>query len=201
VNYRKIGFLSLLGLALAAALYISHPLYLAWVGRSLIASDMPAPSDAILVLSGDNLRDERLLHAVGLWRSGLAPRIVLSATLADWQTTEDYAPWRHAMKLKIPSSAVVLAPHQADSTREEAGFLRSYLPEHGYASVILVTSNYHTRRAKKVFEKEWRGSPLRFRVSGAPDYQFHPDGWWTHRVDSRTFFYEFSKTIWYAIAE
>jgi uncharacterized SAM-binding protein YcdF (DUF218 family) len=201
VNYRKIGFLSLLGLALAAALYISHPLYLAWVGRSLIDSETPAPSDALLVLNGDNLRDDRLLHAVGLWRSGLAPRIVLSATLADWQTAEDYPPWRHAHKLKLPAGVLVVAAHRADSTREEAAFFRSYLPEHGYASVILVTSNYHTRRAKKVFEKEWRGTPLRLRVSGAPDYQFHPDDWWRHRTDSRTFFYEFSKTLWYVVAE
>lgn len=201
MNAKKILFACILALALAAGLYVSHPFYLGWLGHFLIQSETPAESDAIVVLSGDNLRDERLLHAIGLWRSGLAPQIVLSAPLADWQTTEDYAPWRHAMKLKLPSGAVVLAAHQADSTREEAGFFRSYLPWHGYDTVIIVTSNYHTRRAKKVFEKAWSGSRLRFRISGAPDYQFHPDEWWTHRADSRTFFYEFSKTAWYALVE
>jgi uncharacterized SAM-binding protein YcdF (DUF218 family) len=201
VNCKRILFVSLLALGVAFGLWVSHPVYLVWLGGFLIQSETPTPSDAILVLSGDNVRDERLLHAVGLWRIGVARRILLSAVLADWQATEDYAAWRHAMKLKLPDGVVVLASHQADSTREEAGFFRSYLPLHGYDTVIIVTSNYHTRRAKKVFEKEWTGTRLHFRISAAPDYQFHPDEWWTHRADSRTFFYEFSKTAWYAIME
>ena len=40
-----------------------------------------------------------------------------------------------------------------------------------------------------------------FNISPAYSSQFHPDKWWKHRADSRTFFYEFSKVVWYALAE
>src|SRR5207302_7303095 len=109
VNCKRILFFSLLALGVAFGLWVSHPLYLAWLGGFLIQSETPIQADAILVLGGDNLRDERLLHAVGLWRSGVARQIVLSAVLADWQATEDYAGWRHAMKLNLPAGVVVLA--------------------------------------------------------------------------------------------
>ena len=50
-------------------------------------------------------------------------------------------------------------------------------------------------------DKEWKDSDVLFYISPAYCSQFHPDDWWKHRADSRTFFYEFSKIIWYAFAE
>jgi uncharacterized SAM-binding protein YcdF (DUF218 family) len=189
-------------LVLVVGLYWSRPLYLAPLGQFLVTADPMEASDVILVLSGDNLQDERLLHAIRLWRSGLAPTVLLSVVMADWQTVEDYPPWRHVKKFQLmPLDALVLAAHRADSTKEEAQFFRSYLPQHGYKTIILVTSNYHARRAKRVFEKELRDTGIRLRVSPVADYQFDPDTWWTHRRDSRTFFYEFSRTVWYFLAE
>lgn len=69
----------------------------------------------------------------------------------------------------------------------------------GYAPNV--TSNYHTWRTKSVYEQAWRDGDIRFYISPAYSSQFHPDEWWKHRADSRTFFYEFSKIIWYAFAE
>ena len=66
-----------------------------------MVSDPLEKSDAIVVLDGDSSQDERLLHAVQLWRSGYAPKVILSAKLAEWQTYEDYPSWRHARKLKM----------------------------------------------------------------------------------------------------
>ena len=54
---------------------------------------------------------------------------------------------------------------------------------------------------RRVYEKEWRDRDIRVYISPAYSSQFHPDEWWQHRADSRTFFYEFSKIIWYAFAE
>ena len=70
------------------------------LGNFLVVSDPLVRSDAIVVLDGDPM-DERLLHSVQLWRSGYAPKVILSAKLAEWQTYEDYPSWRHARKLKM----------------------------------------------------------------------------------------------------
>jgi uncharacterized SAM-binding protein YcdF (DUF218 family) len=183
-------------------LIVIHPLYLGVLGNFLVVSEPLSKSDALVVLDGDYPENERLLYAVGLWREGYAPRIILSAKLADWMSYEDYPAWRYAMKLKeLPPDAVFVVGHDADSTKEEAQKLLPYLREYGFKKIIIVTSNYHTRRARKVFEKAWAGSGIRMSVAAAGSSKFHPDDWWKHRTDSRMFFYEFSKTIWYGLME
>ena len=57
------------------------------LGYFLVVSDPLVKADAIVVLDGDPM-DERLLHSVQLWRSGYAPKVILSARLAEWQTYE-----------------------------------------------------------------------------------------------------------------
>ena len=188
--------------ALIVALIAAHPLYLGALGNFLVVPDPLTKSDALVVLDGETPKDERLLYAVGLWQRGYAPRIILSARLEDWMTYEDYPGWRHAMKLKIlPDGVLSVAGHDADSTKQEARKLLPYIQQYGYAKVIIVTSNYHTRRAKRVFKEEWAGSGIHVLFAAAADRDFHPGEWWRHRADSRTFYYEFSKLIWYTLME
>ena len=188
-------------LVILSAIYLTHPLYLKALGYLLVVSDPLVKADAIVVLDGDPM-GERLLHSVQLWRSGYAPKVILSAKLAEWQTYEDYPSWRHARKLKMfPEDTLLVATHNADSTREEAQYFLRFVRQQGFKKVIIVTSNYHTWRTKRVYEKEWRDSDVLFYISPAYSSQFHPDEWWKHRADGRTFFYEFSKIVWYALAE
>ena len=67
--------------------------FLKALGFFLVVSDPLVKSDAIVVLDGDPM-GERLLHSVQLWRRGYAPKVILSARLAEWQTYEDYPSWR-----------------------------------------------------------------------------------------------------------
>ena len=204
-NRMKIGrhlILSVAFVALALGLYAVHPYYLSAMGRYLIVSDPLARADAIIVLAGGAPKDERLLQAIKLWEAGKAPHVVLSARLADWQSIEDHTSWRHAKKLRLlPDSALSAFTHEADSTKEEAKLVLSFVREQGYRSVIIVTSNFHTRRSKKVYQEQWASADVNFRISAAPTSKFRPDDWWTRRTDSRTFFYEFTKTIWYTLFE
>ena len=202
MRFKKKWIFLLVCLLTLLTLYAAHPLYLSVLGHLMVVSDQLEKSDTIVVLDGDYPQDERLLHALQLWKSGYAPKVILSAKLAEWQTYEDYPSWRHAVKLRIfPKDTLLVATHAADSTKEEAQHLRIYSRQHGFKRVIIVTSNYHTWRTKRVYEKEWRDSDVTVYISPAYSSHFHPDEWWQHRADSRTFFYEFSKIIWYALAE
>ena len=88
-----------------------------------------------------------------------------SRELADWQTYEDYPSWRHARKLRIfPEDDLLVAAHNADSTKEEAQYLRTYIRQHGFKRVIIVTSNYHTWRTKRVYDKEWKDGDVLFYI-------------------------------------
>ena len=52
-------------------LYAAHPVYLRALGRLMVVSDPLEKSDTIIVLDGDYPQDERLLHALQLWKKGL----------------------------------------------------------------------------------------------------------------------------------
>jgi uncharacterized SAM-binding protein YcdF (DUF218 family) len=62
----------------------------------------------------------------------------------------------------------------------------------GAHKVLLVTSDYHTRRAGKIFRSA--GPDLQFVVVAAPDNSFTPDGWWRSRQGEKVFLIEWLKT-------
>lgn len=199
---KKFLWRSAVALLAAGLLYMGAPMYLGALGNFLIKSDPVTKADAIVVLNGDNRRQERFRHAIELWEKGVAPQVLLSVFLDDWQTAEDYAPWRYATKRNlVPRDVLVLVNIPGDSTKEECVLMRSYLLAHGYHTVVIVTSNYHTRRVKIVYAREWAKTGPQFTVSASSDFQFRPDSWWTRRTDSRVFLLEFTKTLWYAVAE
>jgi len=58
--------------------------------------------------------------------------------------------------------------------------LRGYLLQRNIKTVTVVTSNYHTRRARYIFQKVFpQGSGV--RVASARDGDFDPDRWWEKR--------------------
>ena len=186
---------------LLAVGYLTHPLYLTALGRTLIVEDSLQKADAILVLAGDTRTGDRVIHAVGLYKRGLAPLLVLSGTPMGFRTDEAEVMQRHAEFLGVPPERIVAVKHDSESTREEASVVVPILKRKGIKGVILVTSNYHTARAKRVFEKEAGPDGPRFLASPAQDGYFDPDGWWTRRRDAKVFVYEAIKTAWYVVAE
>jgi len=53
----------------------------------------------------------------------------------------------------VPKEKIVRFAHDADSTSEEAAALAHFAEERKWKSVVLVTSNYHSRRARYIFQK------------------------------------------------
>ena len=81
----------------------------------------------------------------------------------------------------------------ATSTRVEAGIAVAELRKLGARSFLLVTSNYHTRRAGRIFGRMAGG--LEMHVIAAPDQYFSTDSWWRRREGMKTFYIEWSKTV------
>ena len=69
----------------------------------------------------------------------------------------------------------------------------------GAHSFLLVTSEYHTRRAGNIFRKVT--GDLDMRVIAAPDEYFSPDSWWRNREGQKIVYMEWSKTVasWFGI--
>jgi uncharacterized SAM-binding protein YcdF (DUF218 family) len=78
---------------------------------------------------------------------------------------------------------------------EEARFLVPELRRRGVHRYILVTSDFHTRRASSIYRKA--APDLPFCVVASADPDFSPTGWWRTREGRKTAFFEWCKTIAY----
>ena len=98
-----------------------------------------------------------------------------------------------AVKKGYPADYFVQFPHRALSTRAEARVLVPELRRLGAHSFLLVTSDYHTRRAGRYFRRLADG--LDMRVVAAPDEYFRWNSWWRNREAQKIFYMEWSKTV------
>jgi uncharacterized SAM-binding protein YcdF (DUF218 family) len=189
---RLMALLTLLVL-FGAAYVVRRPL-MSLAGHFWMIEDPVAHADAILVLGDDNFGGDRTSRAAGLFRAGWAPQVVASGRmLRPYMTIADLI-GRDLENRGVPAAAVIRFSQQASDTFDEAQDLRRLADEHGWHQVLVVTSNYHTRRARYIFRKVF---PDRARIISAPDSDFDPDKWWTSRKSQKIFFEE---AVGYCIA-
>lgn len=183
---KLIGLLPLLAL-LAAVWLLRQPL-LRVVGETLIVDEAAQPSDAIVVLGNDNYWGERAARAAELYRERWAPRVISSgAQVRPYASIADLIR-RDLIDRGVPAEAVVHFPNYGGSTREEAYAVRRLMREKGWKRLIVVTSNYHTRRARYIYRRVL--APEDVRVVAAPDSTFDPRVWWQSRGSLKIFFRE-----------
>jgi len=77
-------------------------------------------------------------------------------------------------------------PHDADNTREEAEVLAKLAVQKNWKRVIIVTSNYHTRRTRYIFRRVFPGK-IAVSVAGARDGDFDPEHWYEKRKSIKQF--------------
>jgi len=181
--------LLLAALLLAAAL---HTQILSGLGSYLVRTDPPAKADVALVLAGDN-SGNRILTAAELERRGYVRKVVVSGPGEVYGLHECDLAIPFAVKKGYPASYFEHAEHFAHSTAEEARAVLPKLRQEGDRRIIVVTSDYHTRRAGKVFRAA--APDLTFLVVAAPDAYFSADGWWHNREGQKTFLTEWEKTV------
>jgi len=125
-------------------------------GPSLIAWDRPAVADAIVVIGGDH-KPERVWWTVDLYKRGYAPVLIISGGTVvfegDEWITEAEMMRRYARIWGVPDEAIILE-ERSQSTVENAQFCQEICSSRGYQTILLVTSPYHSRRARRTFRDE-----------------------------------------------
>jgi uncharacterized SAM-binding protein YcdF (DUF218 family) len=183
-------FLSLCVLvAFVFVLYLArHPL-LRLVGSALVLDDSPRAADAIVVLGDDNYNGDRAARAAELVKAGWAPRVVASGRYLRPYASVAELEQHDLTDRGVPASAVVRFAHRAENTREECAAVSALVAARGWKHILLVTSNYQTRRADYVCSRLLpRGTEL--RVVAAQDSEYSPDTWWESRRGMKIFFHE-----------
>jgi len=186
-------FLRLLSLllffAFLFALYMARIPLLRFAGQFWVVDEPAAPSDAIIVLGDDNYGADRAFHAADLYREGVAPVVVASGRMVRRNISLADVMEHDLESFGVPASAVVKLPHRAQNTREEAVESARLIEARHWKRVLVVTSNYHTRRARFIFERVLPPG-VTLRVSAARDSDFDPSRWWETRQGQKLFFSE-----------
>jgi len=163
--------------------------------RYLIEDDGARKADAVVVLGGDNYGD-RTLKGAELAKEGYAPYVLLSGPprLLGFDSVEEIQfAEQHGYAASLFREGHL--PRDAESTRTEAEFLGKVLMGQGVKSILLVTSNYHTKRAAKLWRAANPGLAVTVVPSVDPERYFTPETWWKTRPGQKTFLYEWMKTI------
>ena len=87
---------------------------------------------------------------------------------------------------------------EVNSTADEARVLAKCISDHGWHSVVVVTSDYHTRRAGMTWKRVLREKrfALDIAIDGVADPEYSPSGWWRERTYAKTWLLEFTKLCW-----
>ena len=183
----------LLVVVLAALLVLAtYPIWLTVLGGYLVQSDAPAPADMIVVLAGD-FTGSRILTAGNLVRQGFAPQALISGPAGVYGIYESELAIAMAVRNGYPAAYFVAFPNDSKSTASESEAVISELRKLHVHKIDLVTSNFHTRRAAKIFRSQ--APDMEVHVVAAPDRYFTPNGWWKEREGRKTFLMEWMKTV------
>ncbi len=166
-------------------------------GRFLVV-DKPEKADVIVVLAGET--KFRPIHGLHLLQQGYAPRMILDvpadATIYQWTQADLAKKWVESLPL---ADAISICPIHGLSTKDEARDVDRCLAALRAQRILLVTSDYHTRRALSVFRKEIPAHT--YSVAAARDPQEFGTWWWNHRQWAKTNLNECTKLLWWEVVD
>lgn len=162
-------------------------------GRLLVI-DAPERADAILVLAGET--DRRPARGLQLLQKGYGRKVVIDVPAAgtifgfsELQLAEKYA------QSLDRGGSVRVCPIVGLSTRDESHDAEKCLSEIDSSRVLIVTSDFHTRRALSTFRHEIRGRT--FSIAAVRDDTQFGTRWWTHRQWAKTCIDEWLRLFWW----
>jgi uncharacterized SAM-binding protein YcdF (DUF218 family) len=164
-------------------------------GQFLVVTGQPASADLIVVLGGD-FWGSRVRTGAALAVAGYAPKVLISGPLY-WKETY-FVPEstlaiemlaRQGHRRELFEGFLV----QGRSTIDEIRELASELRRRNVRDILLVTSDYHSRRACVAFFLE--APQIRARCIAAPDPAFAVDRWWEDATQRRRVRSEWTKLL------
>jgi hypothetical protein len=170
---------------------------LAWAfaanaGKMLVVND-PQDSDALLVLAGET--EFRPQLGLELLDKGYGRKLVIDVPAE--QTIYAYTQMQLAENYfgSLPQAASIrVCPIHGLSTKAESRDVEKCLtPDE--RRILIVTSDYHTRRALSIFRHELKGRS--FSAAAARNPQEYGVDWWRHREWAKTCFDEWLKLLWW----
>jgi uncharacterized SAM-binding protein YcdF (DUF218 family) len=178
--------------AAVALLIVFHNSILWSLGAVLEKNEVPRKAGMVVVIGGD-YRGNRILKAAELVRDGYAPKVLVSGVEGMYGAHESDLEIDYAVRHGFPREEFVAFHYPALSTVDEARADIGELRRLGVHSYLLVTSGYHTARARRIFARE--GKDLEVHSISAPALYWQNGEWWKNREGRKLWFNETVKTV------
>lgn len=170
-------------------------------GDALVKEDLHARGDALYVLGGAVV--ERSIAAKRFLDEGVAPVAVFTGSnspdvlrLYGLHSSEAEISRRVAVLAGVPE-VLTSVLKEGTSTWEEALAVRDHALLNAYDTVVVVTTEFHTRRVSRVFNKVLVPAGLTVMVRAAPSARYNPACWWTSEEGLLMVNNEYVKLMYY----
>jgi uncharacterized SAM-binding protein YcdF (DUF218 family) len=176
---------------LLAGLFFTRITWFRWMGEMLVETQPPFQADMISVIGGDWFGN-RILKAAQLAKDGYAPQVLVSGSGYLYGQYECDAAVNFAVARGFDEKYFVKLKYPALSTLDEARAVIPELRRRHVKRYMLVTSEFHTERAGRIFRRV--APDLELHVIAAPD-TLHWDNWWEDREGRKMFLMEWTKSL------
>jgi uncharacterized SAM-binding protein YcdF (DUF218 family) len=172
-------------------------------GWVLIVNDRVEPADAIVVMVDAD--GAGVLEAADLVHSGVATRVAVFGEPPDAVVESEFGrrgvayenaaarSVRHLRALGVDT--VDLIPTYVAGSEEEGPVLARWCDQHGFRSIVVVTTSDHSRRVRRMLHRSMKGHRTRVMAHSAHYSFFDPDRWWQSRRGLRTEVVELEKLL------
>jgi uncharacterized SAM-binding protein YcdF (DUF218 family) len=167
-------------------------------GRILnVSTPLKEPVDCVMVLGG--WANTRAFTAAEIMKAGLARNVLLArfheigATRDDIYPSEDDLIRQVLIQSGVSPDAFISLDRVVNSTQDEARCLADFLTLHPGVRVAVVTSDYHTRRARLLFSRACSPGTANLQYIGAPTDGFDASNWWQYETGVVNYLTEYLK--------
>lgn len=193
-NHKKKIILIILGLLL-----IFLVLSFIEAGNFLVISESPTKADAIIVLAGDH-KGDRTNNGVKLYKDGYSKNLIVSGGILYYKYTIAQMMKEQALEAGVPNKSIIVED-KADNTWENAIYSMKIMLKENFKSAIVVSSPYHMRRSRMLFNKVFKGSGIKLTYYAAKDREYNPKKWYADFFGIKTTAMEYIKLVYYAITK
>jgi hypothetical protein len=193
--------LALAAFAIVAIRPLREPVLRA-AGWALVVNNEPLGVADLIVLSIDS-DGAGALEAADLMHSGVAKRVAVFEEPPSGERLEfirrglpyEDAGARQLRQLNMLGVTNVVKISRVEGTESEGQMLPQWCDEQHLRSIVVVATKDHSRRLRRVLDRDMKGHPTQVTVQAAGYSSFDPDRWWETRNGVRTEIVELQKLL------
>jgi uncharacterized SAM-binding protein YcdF (DUF218 family) len=203
MKLRKIFIAVMIFLALGIVLFVLKNNILRGFGKYLICEDPLEKVTYTFVLSGGPW--DRGNEAVKIFKDGYTDTLVctgeniphdfkaLGLEMFESEITE-----KNMLNHGVPKGNIILIK-KGTSTQEESEIVLDFCKSRNAKKVIVISTDFHTRRVTQVFKKKFAETGIVVIVHAAPSSNYDAQNWWTDENGLIALNNEYIKQMYYLL--